>query len=51
MQAELFQNTPNLNVIEGCVDDIMLDDNNQCIGVSLGNMIVLFSRAYIDFYE
>lgn len=36
MQTELFENTPNLDVIEGSVEDIILDDNNQCTGVLLG---------------
>jgi len=42
MQAELFENTPNLNIIEGSVDDILLDNNNQCTGVLLGNIIYYF---------
>jgi len=36
MQAELFENTPNLDVIEGSVDDILLNNNNKCTGVLLG---------------
>lgn len=36
MQFELFENTLNLNVIEGSVEDILLDNNNQCTGVKLG---------------
>lgn len=36
MQVELFKNTPNLSVIEGSVDNILLDDNNQCTGILLG---------------
>lgn len=36
MQTELFENTPNLNVIEGSVEDLLLDCNNQCTGVLLG---------------
>lgn len=36
MQAELFKNTPNLSVIEGSVDNILLNENNQCTGVLLG---------------
>lgn len=39
MQEELFNNTPNLNVIEGSVDNILLDNNNQCTGVLLGSLI------------
>jgi len=40
MQAELFENTPNLNIIEGSVDNILLDNNNQCTGVLLGRYLV-----------
>lgn len=36
IQAELFENTPNLDVVEGSVDDILLDKDNQCTGVLLG---------------
>lgn len=39
MQETLFKNTPNLNVVEGSVDDILLDHNNQCTGVILGSVI------------
>jgi len=38
MQAELFENTPNLDIIEGSVDNILLDNNNQCTGVLLGSI-------------
>lgn len=41
MQAEIFENTPNLNVIEGSVDDILLDNKNQCTGVLLGSIIYI----------
>lgn len=41
MQAELFENTPNLNVVEGSVDNILLDDNNQCTAVLLGDYFIL----------
>lgn len=36
MQFELFENTLNLDVIEGSVEDILLDNSNQCTGVKLG---------------
>lgn len=40
MQTKLFENTPNLSVIEGSVDNILLGDNNQCTGVLLGIYIL-----------
>lgn len=50
MQEELFKNTPNLNVIEGSVDNILLDNNNQCRGVILGSMIqCIFNYLNIHF--
>jgi len=39
MQAQLFENTPNLDIIEGSVDNILLDSDNQCTGVLLGSTI------------
>lgn len=36
MQSELFENTPNLDVIEGSVEDILLNSDNQCSKVLLG---------------
>jgi hypothetical protein len=44
MQEELFKNTPNLKVIEGSVNNILLDNNNQCTGVLLGSWIYLFQK-------
>lgn len=44
MQEELFKNTPNLNIIEGSVDNILLDINNQCTGVLLGYLIYFFLK-------
>lgn len=42
MQEELFENTPNLNVMEGSVDDILLDNNNKCTGILLGKFFLKY---------
>lgn len=42
MQKELFENTPNLSVVEGSVDDILLSCDNRCTGVLLGNTVLIF---------
>lgn len=42
MQEELFENTPNLDIIEGSVDNILLNNNNQCTGVLLGSIKYIY---------
>lgn len=37
LQHELFENTPNLKILEGSVEDIVLDEQNNCSGILLGN--------------
>lgn len=47
MQTQLFKNTPNLNVIEGSVDDVLLDENNKCTGVLLGTVYIYILFMYL----
>lgn len=47
MQAELFENTPNLDIIEGSVNNILLDNNNQCTGVLLENETLIRTKCVI----
>ncbi|XP_025416283.1 protein MTO1 homolog, mitochondrial isoform X2 [Sipha flava] len=47
MQEELFKNTPNLKVIEGSVNNILLDNNNQCTGVLLENGTILKTKCIV----
>lgn len=47
MQMELFENTPNLTIVEGSVDNITLDDSNRCTGVLLGSILFIIRVHYI----
>ncbi|XP_050434948.1 protein MTO1 homolog, mitochondrial [Adelges cooleyi] len=47
LQHELFENTPNLKILEGSVEDIVLDEQNNCSGILLENGTLLKTRCVV----